>query len=134
MVPFARRVRTIRMCSLDARGLGPIQATHLKARNKLRRLCLGKARPWAKKLSWQTQGGRVRSLAFLSILRGRCPLGPDVQAIEVLLCQYGFPQPARKESTVRLRRMPPQKSEPVPWAPRASLATRLGDFATNRHE
>ena len=27
MVPFARRVRTIRMCSLDARGLGPIQAT-----------------------------------------------------------------------------------------------------------
>ena len=27
VVPFARRVRTIRMCSLDARGLGPIQAT-----------------------------------------------------------------------------------------------------------
>ncbi len=27
MVPFARRVRTIRMCSLDARGEGPIQAT-----------------------------------------------------------------------------------------------------------
>jgi hypothetical protein len=27
MVPFARRVRTIRMCSLDARGLGPIKAT-----------------------------------------------------------------------------------------------------------
>ena len=27
MVPFARRVRTIRMCSLDARGVGPIQAT-----------------------------------------------------------------------------------------------------------
>src|SRR5713226_3164986 len=30
MVPFARRVRTIRMCSLDARGEGPIQATLLK--------------------------------------------------------------------------------------------------------
>ena len=29
MVPFARRVRTIRMCSLDARGEGPIQATLL---------------------------------------------------------------------------------------------------------
>jgi hypothetical protein len=27
MVPFARRVRTIRMCSLDARGEGPLQAT-----------------------------------------------------------------------------------------------------------
>jgi hypothetical protein len=28
-VPFARRVRTIRMCSLDARGKGPFQATLL---------------------------------------------------------------------------------------------------------
>jgi hypothetical protein len=28
--PFARRVRTIRMCSLDARGEGPIQATLLR--------------------------------------------------------------------------------------------------------
>jgi hypothetical protein len=27
MLPLARRVRTIRMCSLDARGEGPIQAT-----------------------------------------------------------------------------------------------------------
>jgi hypothetical protein len=35
MVPFARRVRTIRMCSLDACGLGPIQATLLKASNTL---------------------------------------------------------------------------------------------------
>jgi len=30
MIPFARRVRTIRMCSLDARGEGPIQATLLE--------------------------------------------------------------------------------------------------------
>jgi len=29
---------------------------------------------------------------------------------------------------------PPQMAEPVPWAPRAGLATRLSDFATNRHE
>ena len=29
---------------------------------------------------------------------------------------------------------PPQMAEPVPRAPRASLATRLSDFATNRHE
>ena len=29
---------------------------------------------------------------------------------------------------------PPQTAEPVPWAPRAGLATRLRDFATNRHE
>jgi len=29
---------------------------------------------------------------------------------------------------------PPQTSEPVPWTPRAGVATRLSDFATNRHE
>jgi hypothetical protein len=40
---------------------------------------LGKARPWATKLSWQTQDGRVGSLAFLSILRRRCPPVPDVR-------------------------------------------------------
>ena len=28
----------------------------------------------------------------------------------------------------------PQTAEPVPWPPRAGLATRLSDFATNRHE
>ena len=28
----------------------------------------------------------------------------------------------------------PQTAEPVPWAPRAGLATRLSDFATNRQE
>ena len=34
-----------------------------------------KAHPWAKRLSWQTQRGRVESLAFLSILRvfSLCP-------------------------------------------------------------
>ena len=52
MVPFARRVRTIRMCSLDARVLGPIQATLLKASNKRLRPC------WT---------------AFLSILSGLRP-------------------------------------------------------------
>jgi len=29
---------------------------------------------------------------------------------------------------------PPQTAEPVPWAPRAGLATRLSDFTMNRHE
>ena len=29
---------------------------------------------------------------------------------------------------------PPQTSEPVPCVPRAGLATRLNEFATNRHE
>ena len=29
---------------------------------------------------------------------------------------------------------PPWTAEPVPWAPRAGLATRLSDFATNCHE
>ena len=106
MVPFARRVRTIRMCSLDARGLGPIQATLLKASNKLLRLCLGKARPWAKKLSWQTHGGWVRSLAFLSIPRGRCPLVPDVRPSKFCYAKMVFQQPAKKESRVRLRRIP----------------------------
>jgi hypothetical protein len=33
-------------------------------------LAWDKARPRVKRLSWQTQGWRVRSLAFLSILRG----------------------------------------------------------------
>jgi len=37
MVPFARRVRTIRRCSLDARSEGPIQATLLK--NDEEKLC-----------------------------------------------------------------------------------------------
>ena len=36
------------------------------------------------------QGGRVRSLAFLSILRGCSPLVQNVQAIEVLPCRNGF--------------------------------------------
>ena len=30
MVPFSHRVRTIKMCPLNARGEGPIQATLLK--------------------------------------------------------------------------------------------------------
>ena len=63
MIPFARRVRTIRMCSLDARGSGPIQATLLKASNTLLRPCLGQG------ASRRTRVGRVRSPAFLSILR-----------------------------------------------------------------
>jgi hypothetical protein len=28
----------------------------------------------------------------------------------------------------------PKTAEPVPWAPRTALATRLSDFATNQHE
>jgi hypothetical protein len=63
MVPFARRVRTIRMCSLDARGLGPTQATLLKASNKLLRPCPRKGASWRAGVGW------VRSLVFLSILR-----------------------------------------------------------------
>jgi len=34
--------------------------------------------------------GGVRSLAFLSILRGSSAFVQDVQAIEVLLCRNGF--------------------------------------------
>ena len=39
--------------------------------------------------------------AFLSILRGRSPCVPDVQAIEVLLCRNGFSAACRK-TAVRL--------------------------------
>jgi len=60
MVPFARRVRTIRMCSLDARGLGPIQATLWKARHALLRPC-------------QT--------AFLSTMRKCSPVVRDMRAM-----------------------------------------------------
>ena len=40
--------------------------------------------------SWRAGVGRVRSLAFLSILQWSSPLVPDVQAIEISLCQNGF--------------------------------------------
>ncbi len=36
------------------------------------------------------QGWRVRSLAFLSILRRRSPIVPGVQTIDALLYRYGF--------------------------------------------
>jgi len=35
-------------------------------------------------------GGRVRSLAFLSILQRSSPLAPDVPAIEIMLGRNGF--------------------------------------------
>jgi hypothetical protein len=78
MVPFARRVRMIRMCFLNARGLGPIQATLLKASNKLLRPCLGQGASQGEEAVLADSGregevvagvGRVRSMAFLSILR-----------------------------------------------------------------
>jgi hypothetical protein len=70
------------MCSLDARGLGPIQATLLKASNTLLRLCLGQGASlgeeavsadsgWAGEVA--ARAGRVRSLALLSTLRGALP-------------------------------------------------------------
>ncbi len=78
MVPFARRMRTIKMCSLDARGLGPIQATLLNASNKLLRPCLGQGASQGEEAVLADSGRegevvagveRVRSLVFLSILR-----------------------------------------------------------------
>jgi hypothetical protein len=35
---------------------------------------------------------------------------------------------------LRAGQAPPQTAEPVPWPPRACLAWRMRDFATNRHE
>jgi len=41
--------------------------------------------------SWRAGVGRVRSLAFLSILRECSSLAPDAQIIEALLWRNGFP-------------------------------------------
>jgi len=99
MVPFARRVRTIRMCSLDARGSGPIQATLLKARNTLLRLCLGQGAAQGKESVLADSGreceitarvGRVRSLSFLSILGLYSPVVQDMTTSEVLACPPSF--------------------------------------------
>ncbi len=78
MVPFARRVRTIRMCALDARGLGPVQATLLNASNKLLRLCLGQGVSQGEEAVLADSGregevaagvGWVRRVVFSGILR-----------------------------------------------------------------
>ena len=75
-VPFARRVHTIRMCSLDARGLGPIQATLLKTSSKLQRPCLRNG------ASWRAGAGRMRTVDFLSILRaGQLPYWPPAPVL-----------------------------------------------------
>ena len=66
------------MCSLNARGLGPIQAVLLKASNKLLRPCLGQGASQGEEAVLADSGRegevvagveRVRSMAFLSILR-----------------------------------------------------------------
>lgn len=44
---FARRVCKVRMCSLDARGVGPVQAT-LKLSKDFCGLAWDKARPYAR--------------------------------------------------------------------------------------
>ncbi len=49
------------------RAVGIIPATPYKMIARCG-LAWDKARLWAKRLSWQTQGGRVRRLTFLSIL------------------------------------------------------------------
>ncbi len=86
IVPFARRVRTIRMCSLDARGLGPIQATLLKASNKRLRPCLGLGASLGEEAVLADSGregevvarvGWVRRLNILSILWDCSSVGPQ---------------------------------------------------------
>ena len=86
MVPFARRARTIRMCSLDARNLRLIQPTLLKTSNKLLRPCLGQG------ASWRARVGRVRSLALLSILQNCFPVVPHVRITEGLAWKIVFQQ------------------------------------------
>jgi len=90
MVPFARRVRTIRMCSLDARGSGSIQATLLKSSNTLLRPCLGQGASQGEESVLADSGregeitarvGRVRSLAFSSIL-------PTIHALSLYAPHY----------------------------------------------
>jgi len=45
---------------------------------------------WDKAASGRVRVGRVRSLAFLSILRGCSLLAIDMQSLEVLLCEMVF--------------------------------------------
>ncbi len=64
MVPFARRVRTIRMCSLDARGEGPIQAALLKIGGKKRYTRRKMTACWspvlAQRAAWKALVGRAQ--------------------------------------------------------------------------
>jgi hypothetical protein len=53
-------------------------------------------------------------------------------AIADLLLRQAFGRQARPLEERGLA--PSQSAEPVPWPPRAGLATQLNDFATNRHE
>ena len=68
-VPCARATRRLRKPSLDARSGGLIRAIQGNVNNQdwqdhLSSLGCGlawdEARLWAKRLSWQTQGGRVK--------------------------------------------------------------------------
>jgi hypothetical protein len=70
-VPFARRVRTIRMCSLDARGLGPIQATIFESASYTAAAALD---------SLFDHPGRYS------------PAVSDVTTSKVLACTHSFPQ------------------------------------------
>ena len=73
MVPFARGVRTIRMCSLDARGLGPIQATLLKASNTLLRPCLGRGASMGEETSFADSGREGEIVAGVGLVKN-CPV------------------------------------------------------------
>jgi hypothetical protein len=80
-----------------AKGVSPFAKIHSRGERHTRsavytssplrslRPCLGQDAP---RRAWV---GRVRSLAFLSILRGYYFLVPDVQALQVLLCRNDFP-------------------------------------------
>ena len=68
--------------------------------------------------------GRVRSLAFLSILHECSSLASDVQIIEVLLCQNGFPLSLLNESETNTR--PTRRTAARERASQCWM-TRLGD-------
>jgi len=81
MVPFARRVRTIRICSLDARGLGPIQATLFESASYTAAALLGTRRVSAR------QGWAGEKSGLFQHPARRTPIVRDIRT----LCNSGVP-------------------------------------------
>src|SRR5713101_1097744 len=90
--PFARRVRTIRMCSLDARGEGPIQAI-LQGRDEEVRKAILRSRS----KNMRVKGGSSNPL---------CSRNPHDEAVVVRRAQWRITgsRPSKRGVTSKLRR------------------------------
>ena len=98
-LPVASAMRRLRpdarITFLSSEYAAPLLAHHFCLPHLLRP-CLGEARPWAKRLSWLTQGGRVRSMAFLSIPRGRVLSSQTCGALDSRRASIVLSQPASR--------------------------------------